>query len=346
MSDVFYIPISSRKDLLKKIFTGMDKCNLKAVAGKNNLVAVKVHFGEHGNLAFIKPAYLNFICQHIEEEGGRPFLTDTNTLYRGERSNSVSHIKNALFNGFGNYPIIIADGLRGESYEEIEINGEMSKTAYIGSDIYYSDGLVIVSHFKGHDLSGFGGAIKNIGMGGASKKGKLSMHSNIHPNVNEDKCIGCMICSQWCNYDAIEKKNDKSHINPDRCTGCGLCIETCPQGAIKINWDIASDDMQKRLAEYAYGAVKGKKCIYINFVQDITPSCDCFPYSDKPVAPDVGVLVSGDPVAIDRASYDLVNEKAGRKVFEEIHESVNCLVQLEHGEKTGLGSNEYTLREL
>lgn len=342
MSDVFFIKAENRGEYLSKMRKGMEKAGGEMFS-KDALTAVKLHFGEMGNTAYIKPVYVNSICRFIEEYGSKPFLTDTNTLYRGQRSNSVDHLKNAAFNGFSYYPVIIGDGLRGRSCETVEINGEILKEVYIGSELFHSDAIVFISHFKGHQLSGFGGAIKNAGMGCACRAGKLVMHSKVNPRVYEEQCIGCMVCATWCQVKAISKKGTKAFIDPEICTGCGLCIDPCPKGAIRIKWDMASSDMQKRMAEYALGAIKNKKVLFINFVSDITPECDCFPSSDAPIAQDVGIIISNDPVAADRASYDLINEKAGHDVFKHTHESSDPEAQLLHGEKIGLGSNEYKL---
>lgn len=343
MSNVYFIDFKKEAMNLELLKKPLDRAGAAKMLAKSDITALKMHFGEYGNTAYIKPAFVNYICSYIEEAGGRPFLTDTNTLYKGMRSNSVDHLNNAFFNGFGKHPVIIADGMRGESCVEVKSGGEIFKKLYIAADIYYSDAIFCVSHFKGHELTGFGGAIKNMGMGCAARKGKLAMHSNIGPSVNRDKCVGCMECAEWCASDAIEKKENKAWINPKKCVGCGLCIDICRKRAIKINWTSESSDMQRRMAEYASGAVKKKKTIFINFVNDISPACDCYSYNGPYLAEDIGILVSDDIVAIDSASYDLVRERAGRDVFRETHKSVNPEVQLEHAEKMGLGSRKYKL---
>lgn len=344
MTDVYFIPMKERPHFLEKTEEAANALGIKDIAG-GGLSAVKLHFGEMGNTAYIKPIYINHLCSIIEKNSGKPFLTDANTLYRGQRSNSVNHIRNALFNGFSQYPIIIADGLRGESYKTVHIEGKLLKEVYVAADIHYADSIVCVSHFKGHELSGFGGAIKNLGMGCGSKRGKLQMHSNVHPYIS-DSCLGCMNCASWCNENAIDKREEKAFIDESKCIGCGLCIEVCVNGSIRINWDAGSEGMQRKMTEYALGTHKNKHSLYINHVMDITPACDCYPYSGNPVAPDIGIMISSDPVAVDFASYEKINEVAGERIFERTHAEINPLIQIEHGESIGLGSTSYSLIEI
>lgn len=343
MSNVYFIDFSKVQMNLDLMRKPLEKSGAKKIASDSALTAVKMHFGEMGNTAYIKPAYINFICGFIKENGAKPFITDTNTLYKGMRSNTVDHLNNAFFNGFGGYPIVISDGLRGESCVEVKSRGGIFDKLYIASDIYYADSIFCVSHFKGHELTGFGGAIKNMGMGCAARRGKLAMHSNISPSVNKEKCTGCFTCTEWCNSKAIEKKEKKAFINTKKCVGCGLCIDVCKYKAIRINWNTESSDMQKRMAEYAAGAIKKNKTVYINFINNVSPVCDCYSYTGPSIVEDIGILFSDDIVAIDNASYDLVNKKAGRNIFKAVHSKINPEVQLEYGEKIGIGSREYKL---
>ncbi|MDD3803823.1 MAG: DUF362 domain-containing protein [bacterium] len=343
MSNVYFIDFKKQAmnlDLLKK---PLDRVKASKMIAKSDIVALKMHFGEMGNTAYIKPAYINYLCSYFENIGGKVFITDTNTLYKGMRSNSVDHLNNAFFNGFGKFPIVIADGMRGESFVEVAVNGEFFKKLYIASDIYYADAIICVTHFKGHELTGFGGALKNMGMGCAARKGKLAMHSNIGPSVNTEKCIGCMECAKWCASKAIDRKEKKAVIDPKRCVGCGLCIDICKARAIRINWTSESSEMQKKMAEYAEGAVKKGKTIYINIINDVSPACDCYSYNGPYLVDDVGILVSDDIVSVDSASYDLVNKRAGKNIFKAVHKEVDPTVQLEHAEKMGLGEREYTI---
>ncbi|MGE3062246.1 MAG: DUF362 domain-containing protein [bacterium] len=343
MSKVYFIDFAKTPMNLELLKKPLLKAGAEKIVSKSSLIALKMHFGEMGNTAYIKPAYINYICSFIQNLGGKPFITDSNTLYKGMRSNSVDHLNNAFFNGFGSFPIIIADGMRGESFVETGSKGEIFKKLYIASDIYYSDAIFCVSHFKGHELTGFGGAIKNMGMGCAAKKGKLAMHSNIGPTISREKCIGCMECVSWCASDAIERSEKKAYINPKKCIGCGLCIDICKQRAIRINWTSESSEMQKKMAEYASGAIKKNKTLYINIVNDVSPACDCYSYNGPYLVDDIGVLISDDIVAIDNASYELINQRAGKNVFKTAHRNVNPEVQLEYAEKIGLGKRKYKL---
>lgn len=313
---------------------------------ENSLIAVKIHFGEKGNRSYIKPVYANWFCEFLKKKGYKPFLTDTNTLYKGMRSNSVDHLENAFFNGFSYFPILIADGVRGESFVKVERDMEILKEFYIGSDIYYSDGILFLTHFKGHELTGFGGSLKNMGMGCAAKRGKLSMHSNLTPKVNRQKCKGCFKCIKWCNVKAIKKIDNFAFIDKNLCVGCGLCLEICNYRSINIDWEIESSLMQKKMAEYAKVSVENKPAVFVNFVLDISPVCDCYPYNKSPIAKDVGFLFSKDPVALDRASYDIVCERTGYDPFKKTHPNIEPLVQLEHAEKIGLGMNVYELVQI
>ena len=343
MSKVYFIDFSKVKMNLKLLKKSLDMAGAKEIVTESSLVSVKMHFGEMGNIAYIKPAYINYICDYIKGLGGKPFITDTNTLYKGMRSNTVDHLNNAFFNGFGNHPLVIADGMRGESFVEIKSEGDIFKSLFIAADIFYSDVLFCVSHFKGHDLTGFGGAIKNMGMGCAARKGKLAMHSSLCPSIDKEKCIGCFECIKWCESKAIERINKKAFINSEKCIGCGLCIDVCKYGAIKIKWDTESSDIQRRIAEYASGAIKKGRTIFVNIINDVSPQCDCYSYNGHSLVNDIGLLVSTDIVAIDEASYNLVNERSGRNVFKEVHKKINPEIQLEHAEKIGIGKREYNL---
>ncbi len=366
-SKVYFIDLRAKKreSILKKFQRLVTKAGIGDIVDEKDFVAIKLHFGEKGNTAFIRPIFVRVVVDVVEKLGGKPFLTDTNTLYVGTRSDAVSHIRTAIENGFAfpvvNAPIIIADGLRGDSSYPVEVNGEHVKVAEIAHDIYFSDSLIAFTHFKAHELSGFGGAIKNIGMGCASRAGKLFQHSNVSPRINSKKCTGCGSCRKWCSQNAIVIEDKKARIDEEKCIGCGECIISCPRGAIEIRWNEEVPIFQKKMTEYALAAIKNKngKVFCINFITNVSPACDCYSFSDYPIVPDIGILASKDPVAIDQASYDLVKNAYGfrnsalKKAFDpgsdkfrDIYPEVDPEIQLEHGEKIGLGNRSYELVEV
>jgi uncharacterized Fe-S center protein len=372
-SSVFFsdLKVESGKTLLDKVDILLDRADLKPKIREKDLVAIKLHFGEKGNTAFVRPIFLRRIVDRVKELKGKPFLTDTNTLYTGTRSEAVSHLATAFENGFTesvvNAPIVIADGLRGNNTTKVRIDKPIFKTVSIAREIDMADALITVTHFKGHELSGFGGALKNLGMGCSSREGKLSQHSNISPKVKGKNCKGCERCLSWCAQEAIsmhaprpgiETKQTVAFIDPKKCVGCGECILTCPSGAIQIQWNESIPIFQQKMVEHAYGAVQKKrgKALYLNFLTQISPACDCYGYSDTPIVRDIGMLSSEDPVAIDQASVDLVNKEEGNRSsklpknwepdgdkFRAIYPEVDWNIQLAYAEEIGLGTREYEL---
>lgn len=353
---------SLKENLLGKFVRLMDQAGIQSVVSPRELVAIKLHFGEKGNTAFIRPIFLRKVVERVAELKGLPFLTDANTLYAGTRGNTVSHLNTAVANGFAysvlGAPIVIADGLRGASFSEIPIDQKWIKTAYIGKEIEESDALVSIAHFKGHELSGFGGTIKNVGMGCASRKGKLDQHSGLCPKVRAKKCVGCGECADHCAQKAISLVDEKATIDPQKCVGCGECILICPNGAIDIQWSADIDAFQEKMVEYTFAVLKGKegKALFVNFLTNVSPACDCYGHSDAPIVQDIGILASLDPVAIDQASADLVNRQGaaegsclsgsyepGMDKFRGMYPRVDWTVQLAHAENLGLGRRSYDL---
>lgn len=353
---------SPKENLLSKIGRLMDMMDLKDIVPPRSLVAIKLHFGEKGNLAFIRPNFIRKIVDRIKALGASPFLTDSNTLYAGTRGDSVSHLNTAIENGFAyaviNAPVIIADGMRGASSTAVRINQEYIKSAHIGKEIVESDVLISAAHFKGHELSGFGGAIKNLGMGCASRKGKLVQHSGLSPKVKSKKCIGCGDCIEHCAQSAISLSNEKAKIDPKRCVGCGECILVCSNSAIDIQWDADIPQFQKKMVEYTLAVLQGKKgrAAFMNFLTQISPACDCYGHNDAPIVQDLGVMASTDPVAIDQASADMVNRQtalknsclsshmeAGEDKFRGLYPRIDWTIQLDYAEKIGLGQRKYEL---
>ncbi|MCE5297978.1 MAG: DUF362 domain-containing protein [Methanoregulaceae archaeon] len=325
-------------------------------------VAVKIHFGERGNDSYVNPVFARQVVDKIREHGGKPFLTDSNTLYMGSRSNAVDHIVIALEHGFSYAtiaaPILIADGIIGKNYREVKIGKRHFDRVLISGDIADVKSVIVLSHFKGHEVAGFGGAIKNLAMGCAPPAGKQEQHS-ARPLIIEGRCIGCGKCLGVCPCSAAGLVDGKSVIDLDLCNGCFECMTICPEHAIDVDWETEIPLFTERMVEYAFGAALGKKAGYINFLTHITPDCDCVPWSDAPVVPDVGFLASRDPVAIDAASFDLVNRQPGLREsaltinrgegedkFRGLRERTDGYRQIRYAEEIGLGTGAYRLVEL
>jgi uncharacterized Fe-S center protein len=335
-----------------------EQAGLNRCVGKGDLVAIKIHWGEVGNLAYLAPPLVRSIVDKVKEGGAKPFITDANTLYRGGRRNAVDNMLTAYRNGFTTEtvgaPVVVADGLKGSDYVEIKGNGPHFQTLKISSAIVHADAMIVLTHFKGHLLMGFGGAIKNLGMGCASPAGKQTMHSDLRPRVKKRVCIGCGACVEHCPTGAARLgKEGKASILQKACVGCGECTAVCPTQAIPVRWKTDQKTVQEKTAEYALAALHGKpnKCGYLNFLTNITPDCDCFSWNDTPISPDIGILASEDPVAIDQASVNMVNQAPGLpdsvltnlEAEDKIREvtGVDWEPILIHGEKIGLGTRRF-----
>ena len=363
-STVYFADLRSthKENLVNKVGRLVQTAGLATAVKPRDMVAVKLHFGEVGNTAFIRSVFVRKIVQLIKAEGAIPFLTDANTLYAGSRSDAPSHLLTALQNGFSyasvDAPIIIADGLRGKSEVIVDIAQKNFQHVYVGAEIAQADAIISMAHFKGHELSGFGGTIKNLGMGCASRKGKLAQHSNLSPAVKQKKCIGCGDCVAHCSQKALSVVKEKAIMDTQKCIGCGECILICAQEAIQIQWNQAVPVFMEKMVEYTMGVLKGKtgKTLFVNFITNVSPACDCYPYNDAPIVRDIGFTASIDPIAIDQASADLVNQEtavtgscltlntgAGEDKFRGVYPEVDWPYQLEYAEKIGLGSRDYTL---
>lgn len=352
-----------RNNLIEKTKRLFLKAGFASLIDKGDLVAIKLHWGEPGNLAYINPPLVRAIVDEIKKAGGKPFITDANTLYNGRRRNAVDNIQSALENGFAyatvGAPVVVADGLHGENMIKVPLNnGIRVKEAAIAGSIVEADAIICLSHVKGHELFGFGGALKNMGMGCAAPAGKQVLHSDVLPEVNHEICVGCGICSKRCPVSAITLTERKANIDHKICYGCGECVTFCPHGAIPINWKTDQAACQEKTAEYAYAATLNKlnKVGYINFIKDVSPDCDCAPWNDTPIVPNLGLLASTDPVAVDQASLDLIAqapalpnsrlpEKGAGERFSLLH-GVDTSIILSHGEKIGLGKREYQLQKI
>ena len=335
---------------------GMDKIDFD---GK--YVAIKIHFGELGNLAFLRPNFAKYVADYVKELGGKPFLTDCNTLYVGSRKNALYHLDTANINGFNpmstGCQILIGDGLKGTDEVEVPVaGGVLCKTAKIGRAIMDADIVISLNHFKGHEATGFGGALKNLGMGCGSRAGKMEMHSYGKPYVEQENCIGCKACARVCAHDAPQFGADgNATIDHDKCVGCGRCIGVCPKDAVCAGESDSFDNLNRKIAEYAKAVVDGRPNFHINIVNQVSPNCDCHSESDAAIVPDVGMFASFDPVAIDVASAAAVNrqpvnpmsilrERAGwDDRFNGTHPTTNWRVGTQHAEDIGLGTQEYEL---
>jgi len=338
----------------------IDKAGLGSLDFEKKFVAIKIHFGELGNLAYLRPQYARVVADYVKARGGLPFLTDCNTLYVGSRKHALEHIDTAYLNGFTPYAtgcqVIIADGLKGTDEAYLPIDGEEVKEAKVGRALADADIIISLNHFKGHEEAGFGGALKNVGMGGGSRAGKMEMHSDGKPRVKEHKCRGCGMCRGICAHDAITIENKKASIDTDKCVGCGRCIGICGFDAIAPTYGQAEEKLNRKIAEYAAAILRGKPHFHINIAVDISPNCDCHCENDAPITPDVGMFASFDPVAIDVASADAVNAMPANPLsllgqqkwccedhFTNTHSNTDWRSQTAHAEKLGLGSQEYEL---
>ena len=347
--------------LLDKLERVIRAAGIEEMDLDRKFVAIKMHFGEYGNLSFLRPNYAKVVADIVREKGGFPFLTDCNTLYVGRRKNALEHMDTANLNGFSpmstGCQVIIADGLKGTDDIEVPIDGEYVKNAKIGRAIADADVIISLSHFKCHEQAGYGGALKNLAMGCGSRRGKLEMHAAGKPYVDEDGCRGCSKCVEFCAQDAISV-DGKAEIDQDRCVGCGRCIAVCPFDAIQPVFDESADILNAKIVEYAMAAVKGKPNFHISVVCDVSPYCDCHGENDMPVVPNVGIFASFDPVALDRACIDAVQRQPmvpgsllyansnGRKpsdIFSCVQPSTRWQSTFEHSGRLGFGSEDYEL---
>lgn len=363
---------SFNENLIQKLHRLMKKAGFENIDFKDKFAAIKIHFGEYGNLAFLRPNYAKVVADYVKELGGKPFLTDCNTLYVGSRKNALDHIDTAYLNGFSPIQtgchVLIADGLKGTDETLVDLSGtkaEYVKEAKIGSAIMDADVFISLSHFKGHEMTGFGGAIKNIGMGSGSRAGKREQHSEGKPQVNNEKCIGCGACFKICAHAAPVIENKKARIDHNKCVGCGRCLAVCPKDAVETDFSTSLKALNCKMAEYSLAVCKDRPCFHISLIVDVSPNCDCHAENDLPIIPNVGMLASFDPVALDMACVDLCNKEkptangqiskhlkefgendSNHEHFHINHPDTDWQSCLEHSEKIGLGSRDYELIEI
>lgn len=330
---------------------------------ENKYTAIKIHFGEPGNLSYLRPNYARVIVDLIKNAGGKVFLTDCNTLYVGRRKNALDHLDAAYENGYNPFTlgcqILIGDGLKGTDDVAVPVDGDYVHQAKIGRAVMDADIVISMNHFKGHEATGFGGALKNLGMGCGSRAGKMEMHSAGKPLVLKGQCIGCGACTRICAHSAITIADRKASIDHGKCVGCGRCIGICPQDAVSPANDESNDILNRKIAEYTKAVVQNRPNFHISLVVDVSPNCDCHRENDVPIVPNVGMFASFDPVALDMACADAVNRQSvlpGSILselpqtmddrFGDTHPETNWMVAIDHAVKMGLGSKEYELIEI
>lgn len=365
-SKVYYTDMrtSFTENLPQKLERLIRTAGIGNIDFQNKYAAIKIHFGEPGNLAYLRPNYAAAVVKVIKELGGKPFLTDCNTLYVGGRKNALDHLDAAYVNGFSPFStgchVIIADGLKGTDEENVPVEGgEYVKEAKIGQAVMDADVFISLNHFKGHEATGFGGALKNIGMGCGSRAGKMEMHSAGKPYVNEKDCVGCGRCIKICAHDAPSITEGKASIDHHKCVGCGRCIGVCPMDAVCPAGDESNDILNCKIAEYSKAVLAGRPHFHISLVVDVSPNCDCHAENDIPIVPDVGMFASFDPVALDVACADAVNRQpvmANSQLdrmphvhhdhFMDSAPATNWKSCVEHAQKLGIGSREYELIEI
>lgn len=362
---VYFCDLRTRngENLPHKLRRLLKTAGIDQIDFEGKYTAIKLHFGEMGNLAYLRPNYAKAVADVVKELGGRPFLTDCNTLYVGSRKNALDHLDTAMENGFGpmttGCQVIIGDGLKGTDDVLVPVNGDYVKEAKIGRAVMDADVFISLTHFKGHEATGFGGALKNIGMGCGSRAGKMEMHSAGKPFVEHSTCVGCGICQKNCAHGAIALAGRKATIDQSICLGCGRCIGVCPKDAVQPGESERNDVLNRKMAEYTLAVVQGRPQFHISLVLDISPLCDCYGHNDVPMLPDVGMFASFDPVALDQACADvcLRQQPVPGSHLDEVphlcedhfinsHPDTDWRSQLEHGEKIGLGTRAYELIEM
>lgn len=359
---------SHTENLLDKLRRLILTAGIGDIDFEDKYAAIKIHFGEYGNLAFLRPNYAKVVADVVKEKGGKPFLTDCNTLYVGSRKNALDHMDTAYANGFSPFStgchVIIADGLKGTDEVLVPVDGEYVKNAKIGQALMDADVLISLTHFKGHESTGFGGTLKNIGMGGGSRAGKMEMHSDGKPIVISEKCVGCGCCTKICAHTGVTVTEKKAHIDHNKCVGCGRCIGVCPKDAVVPGTDSSNDVLNCKIAEYTKAICQDRPCFHISLICDVSPNCDCHAENDIPIIPNVGMFASFDPVALDVACADACNRQpviAGSVLaenrehnhdhehhdhFHMTHPDTNWKSCIAHGVKIGLGNAEYELIEI
>ncbi len=349
--NVYFIEAADneRDDVLcEKLKNLLQSEDLLGFIADNDITAVKTHFGESPELGYPRPLYIKMLGEGIKEKKGVPFLTETSTLYKGNRDNAIKHIAHAQSQGFDfastDMPIIMADGLFGDEEHEVRVAGKIHKSVHVARLFAKCNALVVVSHFTGHLAAGFGATLKNLGMGCTSRKGKMAQHSTAKPKIVKKNCTGCGICAKWCPVEAITLVDERAVIKAKKCIGCGECLAMCRFYAVKYNWGATYEDLQKKVVEHAMGVCSlfPAKSLFINILTRISKDCDCMGHTYEKIAPDVGILVSRDPVAVDVAALDLIEKRAG-KTLSQLAYDIPYRVQLDYAQELSFGNADYEL---
>lgn len=356
---------TAHENLLQKLHRLMKTAGFEQIDFTDKYAAIKIHFGEYGNLAFLRPNYAKVVADYVKELGGKPYLTDCNTLYVGSRKNALDHLDTAYVNGFSPLQtgchVLIGDGLKGTDETLVPINGEYVKEAKIGHAIMDADVFISLTHFKGHEMAGFGGTLKNIGMGCGSRAGKMEQHCDGKPSVDQSLCVGCGACKKICAHDAPQIRDRKAAIDHEKCVGCGRCLAVCPKDAIAADFSDSIAMLNYKMAEYSLAVCQGRPCFHVSLICDVSPNCDCHAENDIPIIPNVGMLASFDPVALDQACADLCNQMTPVKAsilgenlekhrneehhdhFHMTHPDTEWRSCIAHAVKIGLGTDNYEL---
>lgn len=351
-SKVYFIKVDDGENvssIAKKTKQLFNFAGLSHVIHKNDMVAVKTSFGERGNIGHLKPPIIKAVVDKVKACHGKPFLIETNTLYVGRRTNAVDHISHAHEHGFSyeniGAPIIIGDGLFGEHDVQVEINQNLCKYAHVAGVAQAANVIVSIAHVTGHLATGMGATLKNIGMGLSSRGGKLAQHSGVIPQIQTKRCNTCGACGKWCPVGAIQMDEQYAIIDPKLCIGCGECLAVCQFGAVKIAWDENTVNLQKKVAEYCLAILKGKtgKAVFFNFLTHITRHCDCMDKPFKPDIADIGIVASMDPVAIEKATADIIRDRARTDFFKDAWPQIDYTIQIAYAQEIGLGSMDYEL---
>jgi len=341
-------PVDQVKNRLKKLYKS---AGFDTIVQSGDITAIKIHFGEKGNDTHVPAVYTELIVRMIKSCGALPFLTDTTVLYKSRRENAIDHLQLAYENGFAydkvGAPVIIADGIIGKNEAAIEVNAPLNKTVSLATELVTANSIIVISHVTGHLSIGLGATIKNLGMGMASRKGKLTQHSVSKPIIKSNKCTACGVCVKWCPPNAISMPDKFAVIDQAVCIGCGECLAVCRFGSVRFQWNSTSTHLQQQIAEHALGIVRHKKdrIGYLTFMINMTKDCDCQTGRQMPIMTDIGVLAGTDPVAIDQAVIDLTGQVDSKNVAQRAYPAIDYTVQLEYGEKIGLGNRKYTLIE-